>query len=92
MIRVDENYIIEVDERCYAVKIDMHKEDKNGNPIYKPVGYYGDIEGAIKGIIKSKVNKSLSEEIHTLESALKCVVDTSKEFGELLKKVIEDGK
>ena len=53
MIKVDENYYIDVDDNCYTVKIDMHKQDKKGSQIYTTEGYYGNLEGALKGVIKS---------------------------------------
>lgn len=88
MIRVNENYVIDVDERCYTVKFDKHKTDKNGNAIYDVCGYYGNLEGAIKGVIKSMNSKMLSEGIHTLEQALNIVTTNNKQFEAMLEKVV----
>ena len=52
MIRVNDDYVIDVDSMCYTTKIDKHKTDKKGNPVYEVVGYYKDLDGAILAVIK----------------------------------------
>ena len=42
MIRVNDEYVIDVDSMCYTTKIDKHKTDKKGNPVYEVVGYFKD--------------------------------------------------
>ena len=88
MVRVNEQYVIDVDERCYTVKFDKHKTDKNGNAVYDVCGYYGTLEGAIKGVIKSMNSKALSEGIHTLEQALNVVMANNKQFEEILERAV----
>lgn len=87
MVRVNEYYVIDVDERNYTVKLDKHKTDKKGNAVYDVCGYYGTIEGAIKGVINSMNSKSLADGIHTLEQALNIVATNNKQFEEMLEKV-----
>ena len=88
MIKVDENYYIDVDDNCYAVKIDMHKQDKKGSQIYTTEGYYGNLEGALKGVIKSMNKRKFSSGDFELKEALKIVQENNNRFEELLRVVL----
>lgn len=89
MIQVDKNYVIDVDRHCYTVKIDKHKEDKNGNPVFEVYGYYGSLENAIKGVIDAMNTAKLKRGTHTLEEALQIVQKNNDQFTKLLKKVVK---
>ncbi len=89
MIQVDKNYIIDVDKYCYTVKIDKHKEDKNGNPVYDVWGYYSSLENAIKGVINAMNTAKLKRGTHDLEKALQIVQKTNDQFTKLLKKAVK---
>lgn len=88
MIKVDENYYIDVDDNCYSVKIDMHKQDKKGAQIYTTEGYYGSLEGALKGVIKSMNKRKFSSSDFELKEALKIVQQNNNRFEELLREVL----
>lgn len=88
MVRVNEQYVIDVDERNYTVKLDKHKTDKKGNPIYDVCGYYGTLETAIKGVIGSMNKSKLSQGTHTLEEAVKIVCENNKQFEEMLERAV----
>ena len=87
MIRVNENYCIDVDDKCYTVKIDKHKVDKKGNPVYEIVGYFKNLENAIKGVIDS-INKKKLQSDYTLKEALTIIQESNRKFEELMKEVI----
>ena len=87
MIRVTENYCIDVDEQCYTVNFDKHQTDKKGNHVYVTVGYYGTLENAIKGVIKDMNKKQLKDGEHTLKEALTIVKENNNKFTELLREV-----
>lgn len=89
MIRVDNDYYIDVDEQCYTVKIDTHKTDKKGNEVYVIVGYYKNLQNAIKGVIDYQNKKKLKSENYDLKEALKIVLDNNTRFEKLLKSVVE---
>ena len=89
MIRVDNDYYIDVDEQCYTVKIDTHKTDKKGNEVYVIVGYYKNLQNAIKGVIDYQNKKKLKSENYDLKEALKIVLDNNTRFEKLLKSVLE---
>ena len=84
MIRVDNDYYIDVDEQCYTVKIDTHKTDKKGNEVYVIVGYYKNLQNAIKGVIDYQNKKKLKSENYDLKEALKMVLDNNTRFEKLL--------
>lgn len=90
MVRVNKTYVIDVDENCYTVKIDKHKTDKKGKAVYEVCGYYGSLESALKGVIKSMNSKALSEGVHTLEQAIKIVSANNSKFEDILKKALAE--
>lgn len=81
MIQIIDDYVIDVDENNYTVKIDKHKQttDKKGNVsnVYTIVGYYNNLKNAIIGIKNDMIRKSLSDGIISLESAIKRIEDIS---------------
>lgn len=87
MIRVNENYCIDVDEKCYTVKIDKHKTDKKGNPVYETVGYFSCLENAIRGVLVSMNKKQLKDGEHSLKEALKLMQESNRKVYDLLQEV-----
>lgn len=92
MIRVNDDYVIEVDTMNYVAKEDKHKTrvDKNGEEkdAYRTVGYYGTLKGALVGIKEDMFkSKAVSGEI-SLENALKELKSIDKEFIETFNKVL----
>ena len=94
MVRVNDDYIIDVDPLNYTVRRDMHKtriintkegETKLGT--FVTVGYVGDLAGAIKLVIKDMNSRELGEDLHDLKSALAIVKRNNDSFEELLRKV-----
>lgn len=90
MIRIDEDYIIKVEEKNYIACRDLHKTrvDKAGNESMSVdvIGYYSNLKQAIKGILEYKVRKSLMDNEHTLESAISTLNSIYKEFATTLVK------
>ena len=89
MIRVNDDYVIDVDSMCYTTKIDKHKADKKGNPVYEVVGYYKDLDGAILAVVKSMNRKELSEGVYELKEALEIIQASNEQFETLLKEVVK---
>lgn len=100
MVRVNDDYIIDVDSLNYTVKRDAHKtrivkdkdtlEEKEVET-FVTVGYYGDLAGAIKGVIKDTNRRELSEGVHDLKSALAIVKSNNDSFEKLLREVTTIG-
>lgn len=93
MIHVLNDLYIDVDENNYTVKIDRHSikvDKKTGAEVkeFLTVGYYTSLYGAILGAKDYSARKLLKDEELSLVDALKCVLRTSNEFEDLLRKAI----
>ena len=97
MIRVNEDYIIEVDSMSYTLMRDLHRKTKrrdrsSGEEVevdaFATIGYYSNLRGAIEGAIKDMNARELSEGVHELKEALEIVKANNRKFSELLEKVL----
>ena len=83
MIRVNNKWVIDLDEQSnYMPRIDRHETEtvelKDGTtkekPVYgPPIGYYRNLEGALKGIIAKEFQSKVMAEDITLADALKAL-------------------
>ena len=89
MIILIHDLVIGVDTNNYTVMLDKHKQDKNGNPIYEKLGYYGTLESAVNAARKYCIKKRLGSNIHTLTDAIEIMKSITEEFSNLLKAVRE---
>ena len=98
MVRVNEDYIIDIDSLNYTVKRDTHRKTVRKNKttgleeevdLFVTVGYFGNLTEAIKGVIKDTNSRDLSVGVHTLEEALEIVVANNNRVSELLERVLE---
>ena len=98
MVRVNDDYIIEVDSLNYTVKRDEHKtraEKVEGNdvkvvPVFTTVGYYYDLETSIQGVIKDMNRRQLGEGTHELREAVNMVMNNNRHFEALLEKALKE--
>ena len=91
MIRINEDYIIDVDEVQYTLKQDAHKtsiDKRTGqeSPVYYVIGYYGNLENALRGYIRLQTNKRLKSGEYALREAL----DVIREEQERLERMITE--
>lgn len=98
MVRVDKDYIIEIDSLNYTVKRDLHRttfalDRKTGKEeeisLFHTVGHFSDFTSAIKGVIHDKNSLALKKGVHTLEEAVAIVIENNKHISELLEKALE---
>lgn len=98
MIRVNEDYIIEIDTYNYIAKMDQHKKGQVKDratgeyievDVFKTVGYYKDLSGAIKGIINDMSRRQLSDGRFSLEDAIHIIRENNGKVYDLLEKVLE---
>lgn len=100
MIRVNDDYVIQVDNLNYTAMRDAHRKttrtDKNGATVevdaYVTIGYFKNLSGAIKGIIADMNARKLSDGVHTLKEALEIVTHNNDRFYELLESIEEVGE
>lgn len=86
MVRIDDDYIVEVDSLCYTAKKELHKTDKEGKQLCKIIGYYSDLCGAIKGIYDYKAKDKLSKDEKSLYEAIKVLDELKNELAAMLER------
>lgn len=92
MIRVDDDFIIDVDSMNYMPKVKRirtNKETGEKYEHYEVLGYYSTLQGAIRGVLDYKVRILSSVEEKPLETALKEVERIYKQFNELLGRILD---
>ena len=95
MIRVNEDYVIEVDQYNYTVQFDLHKTryDKKLDaelPVYKLVGHFTSLLGALQGVFKDMVRSELAKRDYALEDAIKIINSERIKFSKLMKEVLKE--
>ena len=96
MVRVNDDYVIQIDNYNYSVMRDAHRKttrkERNGETVeidaYVTVGHYSGLPGAIRGVIKDMNKRELSDGIHTLQEAIDIVVNNNNRFNELLENAL----
>ena len=91
MIRVNDDYVILVDTLNYTSCKDDHKTDKNGKPVYKTIGYFSNLEQALRGIIKDMNGRAFEAGVYSLQEALEIIKQSNKVFTDMLREVTENG-
>jgi len=89
MIRVNDNYYITVDKYNYTACRDKHKTDKKGNSLYSVVGYYGSVEGALRGIIDDMNERAFAEGTYSLQEAIEVIQQSNKMFTDMLREAVK---
>lgn len=84
MIRVNDDFVIDVDQYNYTAMRDRHKTtvDKDGNesPVYTTIGHYNNLEHALYGIRNWISTNKLSEKDSNLIEAINIIRQTNDEF------------
>ena len=94
MIRVDNDFVIEVDNYGFTARRDTHKTrfSKSENkevPVYTLVGHYGSIASAVSGIVDYKIQTKLMDGVHELKDVVRLIKEEMRYFNELLAKAME---
>ena len=95
MINLINDYVIDVSDYGYTVKIDLHKQSKQGKQeidLYTVIGYYSSLTNAIKAACESMNKKELSEGIYTLTNAIDVIKRNTEVFSKLLSDNIPEVK
>lgn len=94
MIRIDNDYVINVDANNYMPCVDLHKTttDKKGNVTnrYFNIAYCSTLENALEAILNYKMQKYLAEYDVTLEQAINAIHSIKDEFRKTIEGVIND--
>lgn len=81
-VHVGDNIYIESDERQFVIKQYKGATDKDGNEVYKTLGYFGSLKAAIKKLVTIEVMKS---EAKTLKELLVDIKQIESKIDELIR-------
>lgn len=99
MVKVNDDYFIEIDSLNYTVKRDEHKTRKVMDKVTGEtseiglctiVGYYGDLATSIRGVIKDMNRRQLGNGTHELREAVNMVMNNNRHFEALLEKALKE--
>lgn len=90
MVKLNNEYIVRVDENNYTLMRDRKKFDKEGRPLYETIGYYADLAQAVNGAIQHTTRCRLSEGVCDLCKAIRIIRECNAEFKDLLKELMEE--
>ena len=87
MMHLIDNYYI--DTTGYGVTLQTATgKDKNGEQLYKPVGYYSNIEQAIEACTNKRISNRIADGMHSLDEGRKIIREERRVTQELLKKAM----
>jgi len=88
MFHVIKGYFIVFDDSSVNLCTDTGKLDKDGKPVLRAFGYYGNVGQTMEGLYKVLVKEKCSKKtVQQLEDLRQIVVDTQKEIKEICKKL-----
>lgn len=95
MIAITDGYYIDVSgDGCYTVMkftgTTADKETGMEKPVYRPQGYFGSLENALRHCLKLIKAERLRDGCVELEKALKIIRQENKKFSDLLKKCMKE--
>ena len=88
MIHIFENYYIQVEDKQFVALIKTEKPDKDGNPVYKQLGYYTTLEAAIDRIRHRMFAEKLGSEVVEVSTVLELLKNLNKQFEVILRGAI----
>ena len=97
MIRVNDDWVIDVDDHNYTLKKDLHKtvKVKNGKtmiPAYKTVGYFSSPAKALDRLGEEIIRDRLSKPLNGLGEVADAIREARAEWRELVKTVTEENR
>jgi hypothetical protein len=97
MIRVNDDWVIEVEPLCYTLKKDLHKnvKAKDGKtmiPAYKTVGYFSSPAKALDRLGEEIIRDKLSKPLNGLGEVAEAIREARAEWRELVTTVTEENR
>lgn len=98
MIRINKDWLVDVDEYNYTLKRDLHSKTKKKNPktgeieevdSYRSMGYYSNLASALNRLCEEMRVSELKDKDITLKEAIKIIEDCTKEWREITKEILE---
>ena len=90
MIRINDDWIIDIDRYNYTLRRDMHTTriiKKNGEeieePVYNTVGHYSSLNKALDNLCKEIIRYKLIDGEYTLKTAINAIRECQDEWRRL---------
>lgn len=91
MIKLDDDYMIDVDSYNFTLIKDKGKiNKKTGKPITIAVGYYGNLQGCLKRYAELTAISKLQEHDVTLPEAIKIITESNDKLIAMLNQKLPD--
>ena len=94
MVRINDDWVVDVDEYCYMLKRDLHRDTvrKTGEVEhrYKIVGYYQTLDKALIALGEQMNKETLSEGLHSLPQAVTAIAENRMRWEELVNEVLKE--
>lgn len=84
MVKLTDDYFVDVNGTTYTLMLDKHKVDKNGKPETEAVGYYMSLASAVKAAADDRIGHKLANGSYNLAEAVKLIQEITAEFSSLL--------
>ena len=97
MIRVNDDWVIEVEPLCYTLKKDLHKtvKAKDGKtmvPAYAVKSYHPSLRRALERLHEEIIRDRLKEADRTLAEACRAIRECTDEWRELTEQILEENR
>ena len=93
MIRVNEDWVIDVDNYNYTLQRDMHRtalikvEGKEvERPVYKSVGYFATLDQALNRLLDEDIRERFKDGEHTLKEAIRVTKESRESWEDLIRR------
>lgn len=84
MIRINDDYVVIVDQYNYTLSRDLHKTDKDGQPTYRRVSYHTDLSGALKAFRREYVRLRLKDGCMSLSQAVNTILASNAKVAQII--------
>lgn len=91
MIRVNDDWVVDVDPYNYILKKDLHRmtKDRNGNPIpaYDTQGHFSSLQAALERLGEEMVREKLMDGARCLAEAVDAIRECRDEWRDLIGRI-----
>ena len=96
MVRVNNDWVVDVDTCNYILKRDMHKMVKGKKkedpeiPLYTIKGYFPSLSAALNHLGEEMVRERLTEGVRPLREAVQAIQECREEWRKITADILED--
>jgi len=94
MIRIDDDWVIDVDENNYILKKDLHSEKKRKDGTvehnWKVIGYYSSPDKALKRFGEEIIRNRLRGAEMGLPEAVRAIRESMKEWSQMVERIVTE--